>query len=287
MYFKSLFLQKTSQIMHFSYFNGQVLLVDQTALGIKDLAILRGYGLFDYFRTYNGRPFQWDLYWKRFQNSAASLLLTIPLPKDEIYAIVLELIKKQGGGDCAIRFLLTGGYAEDSINASEPNFVILTEDIHHVSEATYLAGISVLSYAYVRDLPHVKSIDYKHLIMAQPALKNANAQDIMYHVNGDVSELSRSNVFMVKGQKLYTPKHNILNGITRQVVIELARTDFEIIETDISLAELLIADEIFTTSSTKKILAITQIDQHKIGSGIMGPKTSLLLQKFNDLIQNW
>ena len=60
---------------HFGYFNGTVLPADQIGVGVTDLSLLRGYGLFDYFLTYNGRPFQWDWYWERFANSAMRLSL--------------------------------------------------------------------------------------------------------------------------------------------------------------------------------------------------------------------
>ncbi len=63
----------------YGYFNGSILPVEQIAFGVTDLGLLRGFGLFDYFRTYNGRPFQWDWYWERFANSAAKMHLPVPV----------------------------------------------------------------------------------------------------------------------------------------------------------------------------------------------------------------
>ena len=88
--------------MHYGYFNGTIAPTDQLAVGITDLSLLRGYGLFDYFLTYNGRPFQWDWYWERFQNSASRMHLPLPLGKEETYNILLDLLERSGGVDVAV-----------------------------------------------------------------------------------------------------------------------------------------------------------------------------------------
>ena len=254
---------------------------------INDLGLLRGYGLFDYFRTYNGKPFQWNWYWQRYENSAKLLRLSNPITKKEAYKTVMKLIKMSGLEDCAIRFVLTGGYSEDSISSPKPNLLIISEDIHPVKPEEYEQGIKVISYDFVRDLAEVKSTDYKHFMILQNDIKAANAADVFYHKRGFISELSRSNVFIFKGNTLITPNKNILKGITRRTILELAKPHFKIEQRNVKMSEVLAADEVFTTSTTKRVLAISQIDEHKIGNGRAGEKTKFLLGLINDLVGKW
>jgi branched-chain amino acid aminotransferase len=272
---------------HYCYFNGIISSCEETKIHISDLGLLRGYGLFDYFRTYNNRPFQWDWYWERFERSAKLMRLPNPISKEEAYQVVLSLIQKCGLDDCGIRFVLTGGYSEDSMKMSQPNLLIISEDIHPVKASEYENGIKVISHEYVRDYPDIKSTDYKHLMILQPDIKEAGATDVLFYKRGYISELSRSNIFMVKNEVLITPNRKILRGITRRFVLELAKGNFKVEERNVELKELLEADEIFTTSSTKKVLGITQIDNKVISNGKIGSKTKFLLDLVNEKVKNW
>ncbi len=273
--------------MHYGYFNGTILPTEQIGVGVTDLGLLRGYGLFDYFLTYNGRPFQWDWYWERFRNSAASLRLPLPLGKDETYAVVMDLVGRADQGDVALRFVMTGGYAPDSISIVKPNLLIMTEDIHPVPPVQYEQGIRVVLDEYVRDMAEVKSTDYKRVILKDSEIRAAGASDLLYQKDGEISELSRSNFFVVSGNRLITPNQHILRGITRRTIMELAQADFEVEERPLLLSELYDADEAFTTSSTKQVLPIVQVGDLTIGNGQVGPKSQYLLDRFNDLIANW
>jgi len=273
--------------MHYGYLNGTIAPTDQLTLGITDLGLLRGYGLFDYFLTYNGKPFQWDWYWARFQNSASRMHLRLPIGKDDTYAILLDLIERSGDPDVAFRFVLTGGYSADSISVEHPNLLILTESIHPVPPIQYEQGIKIILDDYVREMAEVKSTDYRRVILMAEAIRAAGASDLLYHRNGEISELSRSNFFLIKGTRLITPDQHILHGITRRTVLELAQDDFTIEERPVLLSELEEADEAFTTSSTKKVLPITQIGDLTIGDGQVGSASRFLLERFDDLVQRW
>lgn len=274
------------------YFNGAIQPVGQIGVGVTDLGLLRGFGLFDYFLTYNGRPFQWDWYWERFANSARRMTLPLPISKDETYAVLLDLIARagrpgRGTADVAFRFVMTGGYSADSISIERPNLLILTEEIHNVPEWQYERGIKVILDEYVRDMAEVKSTDYKRVMLLAGAMRDAGAQDVLYQKDGEISELSRSNFFIVSGNRLITPNRHILYGITRRTVIELARPDFQIEERPIVLSDLYDADEAFTTSSTKAVLPITQIGDLTIADGRVGPASRELLSRFRTLVSAW
>jgi D-alanine transaminase/branched-chain amino acid aminotransferase len=269
------------------YFNGEIFPMDTPLFETNDLGLLRGYGLFDFFRTYNGIPFRWDDYWARFENSARSLKLTLPLTQEETAEILAKLHALSGEAEVAFRFVLTGGYAPDSVNVIRPNFLIRTEPLPQDNPAGRLKGIKVLPYEYVRDLPEIKSTNYVHMILMADDMRKQSASDLLFHKDGEISELTRSNIFLFKGDKLITSDRNILNGITRRVVMELAEAHFEIQVRAVSLAELIAADEVFTTSTTKWVMPVVAVGDNLIGTGVAGKNTLFLQGLFEEVVREW
>lgn len=269
------------------YFNGEIFPIDAAIFKTNDLGLLRGYGLFDYFRTYNGVPFRFEDYWKRFENSARLLRLAIPLSRDETEKVLADLFALSGEPEVAFRFVLTGGYAPDSVHVIQPNLLIRTESLPQDNPAGRLKGIKVLPYAYVRDLPEIKSTNYVHMILMADEMRSQEAADLLFHKDGEISELTRSNVFIFKGNTLITPGRSILNGITRRVVLELAGPHFEIQVRSVSLNEFLAADEAFTTSSTKWVMPIVAVGDNRIGDGRAGKNTLFLQGLFEELVRDW
>jgi branched-chain amino acid aminotransferase len=133
-----------------------------------------------------------------------------------------------------------------------------------------------------RFLPTVKSLNYISAIMAMKEASRTGAVEALYRdTAGYVSECTRSNLFVFRGERLITPKNDVLFGITRAVVMEIAADDFEVIETALQYDKLVDSDEVFITSTTKEILPVVQIDNHQIGQGQPGPHTQKLMQLFH------
>ena len=271
----------------YCYFNGDFMPVEQASFQANDLALLRGYGMFDYFRTYNGVPFQWDWYWQRFENSAAALRLPLPLNQAEVADILAELYRLAQKPEVSYRFVLTGGYSPDSVSMVQPNLLILTENLPKDNPEGRVKGIKLLTYEFVRDMPEVKTTNYLHMIRLAQEMKSQNAADLLYHKDGEISELTRSNFFIFKGDTLITPDKNILHGITRRYVMELAAPLFKIEIRPLKMEELAEADEAFTTSSTKWVMPIVQIGRQIIGDGLPGPRTMQLWQLFEESVKDY
>ena len=269
------------------YFNGEILPIDSPVFKTNDLGLLRGFGLFDYFRTYNGVPFRWDDYWQRFENSARLLKLTLPVMQQETEKVLADLHALSGEQEVAFRFVLTGGYAPDSVNVVQPNFLIRTEALPQDNPAGRLKGIKVLPYDYVRDLPEVKTTNYVHMVLMADEMRRQQAADLLFHKEGEISELTRSNIFIFQGDKLITSDRNILKGITRKVVMELARPHFEVEIRPVMYKEVIMADEVFTTSTTKWVMPVVQIGDLPVGSGESGKRTLFLQQLFEKLVSGW
>ncbi|TDB60418.1 aminotransferase class IV [Arundinibacter roseus] len=269
------------------YFNGQILPIESALFQTNDLSLLRGYGMFDYFRTYNGVPFRWNDYWARFENSARLLKLPLPVSQEETAAILTELHTRAGEAEVAFRFVLTGGYSADSVSVVQPNFLIRCEPLPKDNPAGLLKGIKVLPYDYVRDLPEIKTTNYVHMILMADEMKQQQAADLLFHKDNEISELTRSNVFLFKGDSLITPDRNILNGITRRTVLELAAPHFDVQVRPVLLDELLHANEVFTTSTTKWAMPIVQVGEHTIGNGTPGNRTLKIQELFVKLVEQW
>lgn len=275
-----------SKTMH-CYFNGTIIPVEQASIKITDLSLLRGYGLFDYFRTYNGIPFQWDWYWARFSRSAEVLRLPVAMTQAQTAEVLAELYRLAGQPDIAYRFVLTGGYSPDSVSVIEPNFLIIAENLPKDNPEGRVRGIKVLPFEFVRDLPELKSTNYLHMIRLASEMKSQGAADLLYYKDGEVSELTRSNFFIFKGDTLITPDKNILHGITRRVVLELAEKDFKVEVRPLLAKELEEADEAFTTSTTKWVMPVVQIGRQIVGNGKPGERTLKLLEQFEGLVNEY
>lgn len=255
----------------------------QGKIAINDIGLLRGYALFDYCRTYQGKPFMREKYLQRFERSATLLGIPFPFSIAQLADQMSQLHRLTGIRDIAFRLVLTGGYTYDGVTPSEtPNLLIITEDIPYIAPEKFTKGIHIITDEYQRELPEVKSTNYTRLIMLRHKIAQAGAVDVLFHKDGYLSELSRSNIFLFHGDLLVTPNCNILKGITRHVTIELARQIFKVEERPVQLDELWQASEVFTTGTTKRIMPITQIDGKVIVEGRPGPRTLKLLKLFEE-----
>ena len=267
--------------------NGEIVPVAQARLGVDDLGLLRGYGVFDYFRVMRSTPLFIDDYLARFERSVSLLNLELPLTLAELKQHIHDLIEANGASEAGMRLLLTGGYSPDGITPAEPNLVVLEHPLKKPDAELYERGSNLTVYEYVRDIPEVKTTNYAVAIWQLPQQRAANAIDVLYHQNGQVSETSRSNVFVVKEGTVMTPGERILKGITRKQVLHLARQRFEVQETKVTLDDVYSADEVFITSSVKGVMPIVKVGENVIGSGEPGDVSRQLASAFEAHVEDY
>lgn len=267
----------------YCFFNGKITDVKKAHIPLDDIGILRGYSVFDYFRTYNGIPFRLNDYFERFKNSAKVFSLNLPISQNELNDIVSKLLKKNKLKDASFRMVLTGGSSTNAMQREgNENFYIIVQDVpKEPIDHTIHGGLVTLQY--MRLMPLQKTTSYIKAVDTQDAMKKLDANEILYHFNDLVLECSTSNIFIIKGGKIYTPKDNVLKGITRKVILEIAKVKkITAIEKNIKMKDLFNADEVFITSSGKsRILPITRIDKKKVNKGKVGDITKLLIDEFN------
>lgn len=252
----------------YAFVNNGFLLQENATVPAGDLAVNRGYGIFDYLKVLHNRPVFANDHLNRFYFSAEQMRLPVSYTKDQLLAIINELIQKNDCATSGIRITLTGGVAADGYSIGIPNLILTQQLLTLPTQETFDKGISLHTYEHRRQLPQVKTIDYLMPIWLQPLVKQQGADDLLYHVGGIISECPRANVFLLtKEGSLVTPGDGILKGITRKHLLRLAAPHFTVEERTVTLEEMANAEEVLITSSTKGVLPVSSIDGKEIGNG--------------------
>jgi branched-chain amino acid aminotransferase len=248
--------------MGFYYLDGQIL---STNVGISpfDLSIHRSFAVFDYCLFKNNTPLYFGDYLSRFRSSIRSMGLELNKSDTEIRKVVQALIKKNQVTEGGIKLLYSGGHSSNAYKLEEPSLMIFILDIPVYPKAFYSQGLKLVSLEYQRQFPLVKTTNYFTSLANEQLLVKGNAQDFIYYNDGIISESSRSNLFFIKEGILKTAKQHVLEGITRKHTLRVCQNKIPIEVGDFRIEELLDADEVFITSSTKKIMPVSAIDHVK------------------------
>lgn len=275
--------------MKYYNINGEIVAKDKAFIHVSDLALHRGYSIFDYFRVLNGKPLFIEDYLDRFERSAEQMSLTIPISRTELKQRIHELIQVNEVKECGFKLLLTGGYSADGYHpAPEANLYMMVLPKIIFPQAIIENGMKLITHEYVRHIPKVKMTNYVESLLLQPKVKAANAQDMLYHIDGEISESSRSNFFIVKeDDTLVTTEEDILYGITRKHLLDLAKSHYTIEIRNLHLDEVKAAKEAFICSSAKGAIGIVQIDDWQVGDGKVGAITKHLNALYDAEVSNY
>jgi D-alanine transaminase/branched-chain amino acid aminotransferase len=257
--------------------NDDFVLKQDAKILINDLSVQRGYGVFDFFKTVHGEPVFLDDHLDRLYASAAEMFLPLPFDRDGLKEIIRQLMKKNNLPDSGIRITLTGGYAEDGYAIGKPNLLI-TQSVFTFDKAGFEKGTRLVTFEHQRQLPHVKTIDYLQAIRLQHFIRQNNADDVLYYGASGIGECPRSNFFVVTNDdEIITPDKNILHGITRKKILQLA--GFSTTAAAVYPEQIASIKEAFITSTTKVILPVLRINGQTIGDGKPGAVTSALFNR--------
>ena len=273
------------------YIDGRWMHPNEMTISFNDTAVLRGYSAFESLRTYDRRPFHLDEHINRLYHSADLIELAMPWPREHVAAVVREIIARNSDKHATIRIYVTGGISEDGVLPSgKPSLALLITPLGERDMQRFARGYRLITTRLQREAPEAKTTNY---LAAMRALKEAarrNADDALYvNTRDHVLEATRSNFFIFRGDTLVTPRTGVLIGVTRNVVLELARESgrFASEERPILLDELPLADEAFVTSSSKEITPVVQVDDVVIGNGSPGPRTTELERRFIAMVERF
>lgn len=270
-----------------AYVNGRVVPERQASISIFDRGFLSGIGVFERTRTFRGEPFRLDEHLRRLDHSLRVTRLEPGLSLAELKRATLELL-------AANRPLLgpnddysIGHYLSKGPDGGGPTVVIFTEPINFKSFARqYLDGAHVVTPS-IRQVPtqvldpklKTTSRMYFHLAECEARLVDPQAYALVLDLDGNVCELSPgANFWIVRdGVVLTPPGRSILRGITRDAVLELARTlEVSVVEREFQLYDVVTADEAFLTTTSRCILPVSRVNGLPIGEGKPGPTVARL-----------
>ena len=277
------------------YVDGKYYDQKNAKISVFDHGLLYGDGIFEGIRAYNGRVFRLAEHIDRLFCSAKGILLKMPLSHGEIVRAVLETCRRNRIRDGYIRLVVTRGAGTLGLNPNRcknPSVIIIADKIQLYPAELYERGMEIITVPTTRNLhsalnPAIKSLNYLNNILAKIEANNAGCEEaVMLNAEGFVSECTGDNIFIVKAGQILTPplSAGALYGITRGVVIELAREDgMTVAEPNLTRYDLFNADECFLTGTGAELIPIVKIDGRVIGTGKPGSITRGLVDKYHAL----
>ena len=225
--------------------------------------------------------------------SAKKLRLTPPFPKDEIDRAIRTTLSANGLTDAYIRLVFTRGVGTLGLHpfrCPKPTAFVITDSIELYPPELYENGMDVI-VARQRRIPiesldpSIKSLNYLNNILAKIEAIDADVLEaIMLNVDGQVSECTGDNIFLVSDGVVITPPAcaGILHGVTRRFVMEelAPALGHAVEERSLTVDDVLGADEVFLTGTAAEIIGVKRIDGHAIGCGAVGPVTRALTAEF-------
>jgi branched-chain amino acid aminotransferase len=278
------------------YINGKFYDKSQAKISVFDHGLLYGDGVFEGIRSYNRLVFKLKEHIERLFESAHTIMLKIPLTKEQMIKGVIATLKENNLKDAYIRLIVTRGEGDLGLDPRKcegnATIVIITDKIALYPERFYKQGLEIITVPTIRNLPEalnpqIKSLNYLNNILAKIEAVNAGCDEaIMLDSLGYIAECTGDNIFIVKHNQLYTPPQcmGTLRGITRDTVLEIARKDkIPVHEHVLTRHELFISDECFLTGTAAEIVPVVKVDGRVIGSGKPGKLTLILIKKFKEL----
>jgi len=276
------------------YVNGELYQKQDAKISVYDHGLLYGDGVFEGIRVYNGKIFRAKEHIDRLFDSAKAIALAIPMSRDELIEAIYATLKANDLQNAYVRAVVTRGVGTLGLNPTKchnPQVIIITDTIALYPEDLYEKGLEVITVSTIRNHqnalnPKIKSLNYLNNILAKiEALQAGVIEAIMLNKDGYVAECTGDNIFVVKNGRLLTPPPHagILEGITRGVVMELARTEgIPVAEEQLTRFDIYVADECFLTGTAAEIIPVVRVDSREIGDGRPGKITLKLLQMFRE-----
>ena len=278
------------------YINGKLYDKEDAKISVYDHGLLYGDGVFEGIRSYGGKVFRLDEHLDRLWDSAKAIWLEIPMharprwPRPSTTRSTVNGIE-----DGYIRLVVTRGVGTlglDPNRCSDPQVIIIADHIALYPDELYEKGLEIVTVSTPRNhpaalSPRIKSLNYLNNILAKiEGMQAGCIEALMLNHKGEVAECTGDNIFLVRKGRLLTPPIDagILEGITRDAVIELARdAGIEVREIPLTKHDVYIADECFLTGTAAEVIPVVKVDSRTIGDGKPGPITRDLMERFQKL----
>ncbi|MFO0951802.1 MAG: branched-chain-amino-acid transaminase [Isosphaeraceae bacterium] len=279
------------------YIGGKLYDKADAKISVYDHGLLYGDGVFEGIRSYSGRVFRLKEHVDRLYESARAIHLEIPMSRDAMARAVVDTLAVNKLIDAYIRVVVTRGAGSlglDPRKTTDPQVIIITDAISLYPPELYEHGLKIVTAGTMRNHPaalnpRIKSLNYLNNILAKIEGTNAGCLEaLMLNHKGEVAECTGDNIFVVRHGAIHTPSIDagILEGITRDAVIELARSrGLTVHERTMDRHDVYTADECFLTGTAAEVIPVVECDGRPIGDGKPGPVTRDLLERFHKLVR--
>jgi branched-chain amino acid aminotransferase len=278
--------------MGFASVNGTVVPAEEARVSVLDNGFAFGDSVYEVLRTYGGVAFEPGRHFRRLRASAARLGISLPASDASLLAQVDALLARAADRESYIRIVVSRGLGDCSYNFERvqgPTVVMIQKPLPAHPAWHYESGIRVAAVGVRRNHPRaldpaIKSSNLLNNILAVREAQSRGAEEpVLLNQEGFVAEGASTNVFLARGGTVATPplSAGILAGITREVVLELLPgLGVPFREEPLRLEDLLGADEVFMTSTTREVVPVTKVDETSIGDGRPGPLTRRVMEAF-------
>ena len=286
------------------YINGNFFLKHEAQISVFDQGFIFGDAIFDTLTVSNGYIFKINEHLDRLYKSAKAVDIHIPCDRKKLTNIMIETVKKTRLKDAYLKCIVTRGVNEKPVmgkgDVSNSTIVVFAvPPVSIIDSKKINMGVNLISTSIKRAPfetldPRIKSTNYlPNMLMRRQAIASGADEALSYDQNGYITEAGAANIFLVhystsppKNIVVYTPDQGILEGITRETVIELFQEDLgmTVEEREVDRTELYVADEVFLTGTAAEVTPIREIDYRKIGSGSRGPMTETLQRDFFEVV---
>jgi branched-subunit amino acid aminotransferase/4-amino-4-deoxychorismate lyase len=257
---------------------------EDVRIELNDLGFERGFAVFDYCRVRGGKITFLSDHLDRLMHSQSVLNLKVPVEMDVVKNILTELQSQNNSGDAYFKIIISARMENEQII---PVLTVYEDVFVPYPQKMFDHGIALILHEFAKPYPEYKTTFYLSALREYYRMKENNAEDVLFYFEDVVRECARCNIFIVKGNAIYTPDKNMLKGVTRKHVIICASENFFVIENDITVSDLFSADEVFITSTTKNIMPVTRIEDRLIGNGQAGILTKELMQLFSNYCEHY
>jgi len=282
------------------YLNGQYMPIEEARISVLDRGFIFGDGVYEVIPVYSRKAFRLTEHLRRLRHSLDGIKLANPHSDGEWTGIINELIARNAGEDQYLYLHITRGVAKRDhafpTPPVKPTVFMMSNPLPTPPQELLRSGVACITAPDNRWLRcDIKAISLlPNVLLRQMAVDAGCAETILIRPGSNnepsfMTEGAASNIFVVKGGKLLAPpKDNLmLPGITYDVILEIAAAnDIPHEVRKITVAEVIAADELLLTSSTKEVLAITQLDGKPVGSGKPGAMFARLHSLYQDFKRN-
>ena len=276
------------------YITGKFFDKENAKISVFDHGLLFGDGVFEGMRSYDGKVFRLREHMIRLWNCAKALMIEIPMTIESMEAAVYETLKVNNIKDGYIRLIVTRGIGTlglDTHLCKDPQVIIIADHLALYPKEFYEKGLDIVTASTVRTnpsmvSPQIKSLNYLNNILAKiEGHQSGCVEALMLNTKGEVAECTGDNIFIITKGKLHTPppEAGILEGITRQTVLDIAADmGIPIKEAPMTRHDIFVADECFLTGSAAELIPVVKLDGRIIGDGKPGVITNRLLDRFHE-----